>query len=315
MKTYTKITAITLLSIIVFAFAGSTLAADAVSIKPNVSPRADYVSEAPTAISTPADPFVIETVVARPSVSIPIVTKKHFTDSFWSQHNGAILVIPNADMNDEDIYAITEDMNIMARIFDKKLGQRNLSSRRYLGGGEYFVEIFSKDTDHMTEAIYLQGYGALFLCDVSFPLSPPPEGLKEEQQQVEDELWTETKRDLNKPYEDRFAELEKFRQMHTQSAKYNSEKVADIKRTLIQTFKHAANIRSLQPNEWVSVVVRGPVSTTLQPKALNERKAALPSLSTTTSMTLRAKKSDIDSFQNDKLNYEQFSQHVRIITY
>jgi len=315
MKAYIKITVIAVLSIIVFAFTGSTLAADAVNIKPDVSPRADYVSEATTAVSAPTEPFVIETVVARPSVSMPIVPKKRFTYSFCSPHNGAILVIPNADMNDEDIYDITEDMNIMARIFDKKLGQRNLLSRRHVGGSDFFVNVFSKGSDCMTEAIYLHGYGALFMCDVKFPLSPPPEGLKGEQQQVEDELWAETKRDINKPYEDRFAELEKFRQMHTQSAKYNSEKVAALKRTLIQTFKHAANIRTLQPDECVSVVVKGSVSTTLQPKALNERKADLPSLSTTTFMTLSAKKSDIDSFQNDKLDYEQFSQRVLIITY
>ncbi|MHC4890848.1 MAG: hypothetical protein ACYTEO_15445 [Planctomycetota bacterium] len=44
------------------------------------------------------------------------VTKKQASGA------GAVLVIPSVEMKDEEFTAIMEDLNVMSRIFDKKLG-------------------------------------------------------------------------------------------------------------------------------------------------------------------------------------------------
>ena len=88
--------------------------------------------------------------------------------------SGAVLVVPTAEMKTEDLAAITEDMTVMSRIFDKKLSQTQLITG---AGGSRFVGIdprsflfdpqsFGRSSGSI-EAIYLDGYGALFLMKVN----------------------------------------------------------------------------------------------------------------------------------------------------
>ena len=94
----------------------------------------------------------------------------------------SILVIPLDEIKAEDLAAITEDIGIMCRVLDKKLEQEaRITTRRTLLP-------FGDNTE--TEGIYLEGYGALFLLNVNFPLVPPPETKKEEQPKEEgDAFW------------------------------------------------------------------------------------------------------------------------------
>jgi uncharacterized membrane protein YgcG len=181
----------------------------------------------------------------------------------------SILVIPLDEIKAEDLAAITEDIGIMCRVLDKKLEQdARITTRRTLlpfGG------------DTKTEGIYLEGYGALFVLNVNFPLIPPPETKKEEQPKEEgDTVWEETKRELRSTKEGGgFTDgsygsgyggggyggggtmIYMMSGSDRPSEEYDLEKVEQLKTTLIKSLKHAANLHNLKPDESVIISVRG----------------------------------------------------------
>jgi len=259
--------------------------------------------------------------------------------------SGSVLVIPTAQMKTEDLAAITEDMTVMSRIFDKKLSQAQL-----ITGGSWPGLSFSRldprsmldprylgsfgPSSRAIEAIYLDGYGALFLMKVNALLSPPPEALEEKEPEEEDTdpLWTQTIQEMYAPEEAGRTR----RRTDRPEEKYDAEKVKELKETLIKTLKHAANIRGLKPDESVVLTVIGKSSqsagVTIQAiggtdEILVEDKrnkivsiVKAPSLSdigfsSPTVLVIRAKKSDIDAFAKGQLTFDQFRQKTQLISY
>ena len=252
----------------------------------------------------------------------------------------SVLVIPIDEIKTEDIATITEDVGIMCRVLDKKLEQERL-----IVTPSTFAYGFPFGGATGTEGIYLEGYGALFVLNVNFPLIPPPETKKEEQPKEEgDTFWEETKNELHSSKEG-----EGFGSGYAGDAviysygvdrsgeNYDPEKVEQLKTTLIKSLKHTANIHSLKPDESVILSVRGcapavvvretvveeingrgpdrtSVSTSRRvphQKVLSVKKdSAAPAV-----LTLRAKKSDIDAFSKGEISVDQFRQKVRIHTY
>ena len=82
---------------------------------------------------------------------------------------GKVLVIPTAQIQPQDMVTLMEDMTVMCRIFDKKLAQSNLVPGMPFIGRVRFPSL----GDHSMGAMYVQGYGVLFMTTVDFPLSPP----------------------------------------------------------------------------------------------------------------------------------------------
>ena len=260
---------------------------------------------------------------------------------------GRVLVVPPAEMKAEELAVIKQDMNIMTRIFDKKLNQQ-----LRLGEGETIIfgglsvsrgnKQFISGDDKATKAIYVGGYGALFFIKVSFPLSPPREVKVEKIEEGVDPVWEETKQEIYAPKEALatilasppddigFDEvLKSLRAGTSVLPEYDAEKVDELKRKLIKTLKHAANIRSLKPQDWVVLAVTGtpqPVIITqirlihdekdgeiiyhVTPK-IQEARSASPS---STVLTIRVKKSDIDAFSKGELDFDQFRECTRILT-
>ncbi len=251
----------------------------------------------------------------------------------WQQSSGAVLVIPAAQMKLEDLATITTDMSIMSRIFDKKLSQGHLTTGR--GGWVVGIDPLSFGRDsRTTEAIYLEGYGALFLMKVNVLLSAPPEAQQEKETEEEDAdpLWTETIQEMYAPQD----VYTRRRRTDRPEEKYDAEKVEDLKETLIKTLKHAANIRALKPDESVILTVIGKAgqSDGVTIKAINRRGEYLildedkrttsivkaPSLSdigfsSPAVLTIRAKKADIDAFANGTLSFDQFTQKILLLSY
>jgi hypothetical protein len=268
----------------------------------------------------------IPKIPAMPRVGIPV----------W-QHSGggAVLVIPAAQMKVEDLAAITEDMTVMSRIFDTKLSQARLTTVRSNWSIGFDSLLFGRSSGAI-EAIYLEGYGALFLMKVNALLSPPPEALEEKETEEEDTdpLWTQTIQEMYAPEEaDRLR-----RRTDRPEEKYDAEKVKELKETLIKTLKHAANIRTLKSDESVILSVTGKAGqsatrTTTRSYGLggalsgrrrsSRRSYNMPlrpvgaetGFSSPTVLTIRAKKSDIDAFANGTLSFDQFSQKTLLLSY
>jgi hypothetical protein len=245
---------------------------------------------------------------------------------------GGVLVIPTAEeIKPQDLITIMEDITVMCRIFDKKLAQsRVILDPLFSGtsGLSTFSRAYSRDSS--AGAMYVQGYGALFLTKVDFPLSPPPNAQEQETAEGDDAdpLWTQTKLEIYAP------DRTNRRKTDESAVKYDAEKVEDIKTTLVKALKHAANIRGLKTDESVILTVTGSgkssdviieaipgtsrivvVGKDKKPRIYegglpDDVGASLPAV-----LVIRAKKSDIDAFSDDKLDFDEFRQKVAMVTH
>jgi hypothetical protein len=225
-------------------------------------------------------------------------------------------------MKPQDLAAITEDMNVMSRILDKKIGRAPRISAISA------IRLFSGDSPAI-EAIYLQGFGTLFLLKVSYPLAPPLELQETKVEEDVDPVWAQTKQEIYMPESTRTVGIRmRNRPAEDYAEEYNAEKVEDLKRTLIKALKHAANIRNLGPDDSVTVVVSGSepgiavrhihVSSSRSSGVVKSRTPSRPNEKTSSAPTflaIRVKKSDIDAFAKDELDYDQFRQLTQVFTY
>jgi hypothetical protein len=160
-----------------------------------------------------------------------------------------VLVVPDEQVKPEDLAAITEDMQIMSHILDERFKE----TRRVRGVFTDFGDFFGRD-NRQTEAIYLQGYGVLFSMEVNFAFSPAPEPqpqqAAEPNEQV-DSTWQKAKQQVFSPGDTRGATGS------GSTEESESQMVEELKRDLITTLKHAANIRGVQPDEWIILTVIG----------------------------------------------------------
>jgi hypothetical protein len=253
-------------------------------------------------------------------------SKLHLNLGMTLPHSGTdtVLVIPTSEMNAEELVTIVEDMTVMSRIIDNQLGSRE--SRRFMFSGDFLWQ-----SSRMAETMYLQGYGALFLKKVDFPLSPGPtvqEEEKETTKEAVDPVWNQMKQEIYEPQEER------RRRMEREEEKYDAEKVENLKTNIIKALKHATNIRSLKTDESVVITVTGSgdspaitniaiAGTTGDIVVKNKTTRVITPTprpggwesSSSTVLIIRAKKSDIDAFTKGDLDFEKFRERVQIFTY
>ncbi|MHC4535918.1 MAG: hypothetical protein ACYS6K_18365 [Planctomycetota bacterium] len=244
---------------------------------------------------------------------------------FQHSGGGGVLVIPSAQMKVENLAAITEDLSIMSRLFDKKLYQVNEQTP----GGRLLVNVnpYLGRGNRTTEAIYLEGYGALFLMKINMLLSAPPEAQKKEKSNEDtDPVWAQMRREMYEP-----EEVRRSRSDDRPEEKYSALVVGNLKATLIETLKHATNIQALKPEQLVILTVigerhrpatvtrsysygrssgtRSSYRRTVQTAPKVETSPLLPTV-----LTICAKKSDIDAFAKGEIDYDQFRQRTGIFT-
>ena len=262
--------------------------------------------------------------------------------SFGSRSAGAdtVLVIPSGQTKTEDLLTINEDMSVMSRIFQKNLEQNRIpmtygsffASRRntisMLTGGRSLIQ-----------SMYLQGYGALFLMKVDFPLSPSSDAQQEQEQtekgQEGDPVWQEMRQEMYEPQK-----VDRRRRTGQPEEKYDAEKVENLKTTLIKALKHAVNIRSLKPDESVILTVIGSGESTgtiittsriyddnqvivqekdadgtMKTRIIQGNSLDDIGLSSPTILVIRAKRSEIDDFAKGELDFDKFRGRVQILTY
>jgi hypothetical protein len=252
-----------------------------------------------------------------------------------SSHAGRILIVPAGQIKAEELVTIMEDMRVMSRILDTRLKDGLFSTEvwelTYFTNAEFWYDKTA------TGGIYLEGYGALFLKHVGFPLLPPVE--ESEDGTVEegsDPVWEHTKQEI---YSGRGVPRGGRRGWSQEVEKeYAPDKVEGLKRTLVRTLKHASNMRHLKPDDWVIITVTG---TSTQPHEViglggdatirgtiargggmygvleKDGKYVMRGTGpfSQTVLTIRARKSDVDAFAGGQLDLDEFRQKVQIILY
>jgi hypothetical protein len=305
------------------------------------APTAPVPPTVPTPRPTPTQSIPQPTPPTLPSISKNIYNLAGLSYGLRTGSSDMVLVIPTEQTKTEDLIAINEDMNVMARILETNLEQDRIAMLR----SSIFAD--SRDPFRMflggrgnIQSMYLQGYGALFMLKVDFPLSPTSEE-KEQEKATEkteegDPVWLETRQQMFEP--ERF---DRKRRIDRQEVKYDPEKVENLKTILLETLKHAANIRLLKPDESVILTVTGSGEATgtkiitanvagnnrqvviqekgangqTSMKILNGNSLDDIGLSTPTVLVIRAKKSEIDAFAKGELDFGKFRANVQMFSY
>jgi len=284
----------------------------------------------PTAMSVAGEPGSPDDVPnTQPSVSTVIIDENQdslsqivngvvFTTNRGNRAGEPVLVVPGREVEPQSFDPLVEDLSIMSRIIQKSLSDGyplladmsamnslliNLTGQSPGSGPRLFFPVTRRP-----KPMYIGGYGALFFLQVDFPLLPPREQLEQAAAERADPVWAETRRSLFEP------QTVILPDDAPPAEPYDEGKVQMLKDKLKTVMRHAANIRALEPNEWLVIVVQGtaPEAGAQAPAAAN----APPGVSTTcgrTLLTLRARKADIDQYARDQLDPAQFEQRLQLV--
>jgi hypothetical protein len=229
-----------------------------------------------------------------------------------------VLVIPGRQMEPQSADPLVEDLTIMSRIIQKGLADGFLApvgsamDTRVIDLGLPSQKVGPRrffPTSRCPKAIYAGGYGALFFLRVDFPLVPPAQAPEQTGDEESDPVWSETRRMLYEPLGAGLATGLPAGEW------YSEDKVAVLRGRLIELMKHAANIRTLDANDSVTIVVRGTAADDSQ--ARRDAWTGLPGEAPCgrTVLTMRAAKSDIDLYAKGQLEPAQFEQRLQITNY
>jgi hypothetical protein len=237
-----------------------------------------------------------------------------------------VYIIPAAEIERKDHLAIKRDIHVMSHIFDRVLKK---PVNRIGGVFTVMDDFFGRDS-HVTQVIYADGYGAMFFMDVDFALvGPPPASEAKEPNMPEEKVdtaWKQAERELYAPTNVTWNAENRL------GLEYDAEKVELLKRNLVETLKHAANIQALKSDESVILTVTGRAIMAKRKMVVEQGKGAkwtylsdrwvpvtgepreriivtpLPSV-----LTIRAKKSDIDAFSKDELDFNEFYKRTQLL--
>ena len=220
-----------------------------------------------------------------------------------------------------------EDLKVMARILEKAASGRDDKHPHAMG-----IAIQNGfGSSSAPRNLYIEGHGALFFMNANFPLLPQGKSSDTEPKEKTSTEWEEARRELSQPHGSGFFEF-KTANFGSQAEEYDADKVEDLKRDLTAALKNAAHMRNLKSDETITVVVFGRGSgghaKTVKKSAGGGGSGGGGSGRTIyafsgsgggdsrgTKLIIRARKSDIDSFQKDKLSAEDFRKKVTTIVY
>lgn len=265
-------------------------------------------------------PVVLATEEPGSSVVIETNQVQQVSD-LEAQAREMVLVVPGPDLKAEAFGAITEDLTVMCRIFDKALysGKRPTGAWAYASRSDSLGWLFTQRPGS-TRSLYLDGYGAVFFVPVDFPLIAPAQQ-KEEAKPDEsaDRVWSQTMNELRGQEEKRDGEAT--------GPAYDSQKVENLKAALVKTLRHAANLR-VRPEDQITIVVGSRSAVTgshhqqltqryvskyrgAAPASRNAQRPDAPEADPAATFVLRVLKADVDALAAGKLPAEQFAPKVQ----
>ncbi len=238
---------------------------------------------------------------------------------------GRALVIRSSEGDAKEQTNLEEDLAVMSHILDKTLEEnlgRQSQDRTAMG-----IDVFFAPGANPIRSLFLEGYGALFMLKVGFPLlAPPSRDAAPKEEQPGNSSWEEAKREL-------YGRPGEGRAVTRPAEEYDEDKVRKLEDGLLEALKNASNIRNLKPDDSVTICVVGggngvrvKAKTTARAgaevKGMGEDREAFAyypfegaASVRGTIMTIRVKKSDAESFAKGKLNLDEFRKKAKITTY
>jgi len=238
-----------------------------------------------------------------------------------SGHSGKALVIRSSEPDPKEQSNLEEDLAVMSHILDKALEEKASSTpRAHKAMG---INVYFSSSSSMRN-LYLDGYGALFMLHVGFPLLAPPKAEARKEKTETSSTWEEARQEL-------YGQPGGTKTISSPAEDYDEDKVSELKETLLEALKNAANIRDLKPDDSVTICVFGSAGTGKAQVRSAVKRGATPGAtldnhvwvigdhntgsSRGTILTIRVKKSDADAFAKSKLTLEEFRKKAKMATY
>jgi hypothetical protein len=236
---------------------------------------------------------------------------------------GKALVIRSSETDPKEQPQLEQDLPVMSRILEKAASERagGRGGQPY-GAMAMGIDVFYAPAASPLRSLYLDGYGALFILNVGFPVLPSPHAEGQQEKQDANSEWEDAKQEL-------YGQRGDARFTTAPSEPYDEERVNRLKDGLLESLKNATNIRGLKPDDSITVCVFGGPSSG-QPKARTYFKRSTGSSegrsAVTVSgrvgspmrrsiMTIRVKKSDADAFAKGAMTLDAFRKRAHIVSY
>lgn len=243
-----------------------------------------------------------------------------------------ILIIPAEEASESKLAELREDLAVFSRILGKTAGdERRRGQQMALG-----IAVSTFPTLRRPDALYLEGYGAVLLLSVPFPLAAPAaEKDAPAADKPADNLWERTRRELfgggpggptpPDPFRGEFWER---LVPDAKGAPYDARRVEKLQRDLVEALQHGTHLRHVKPEENLLVVVTG-TSAAPRHEVRVERRLGRGGTAETRreqviagtgvpgaeTLVLRVKKADADALAAGKVDSEEFCKRVCVRQY
>ena len=246
-------------------------------------------------------------------------------DSIRSAHRvpKGLVVVRSSEVDPKEQENLEMDMAVMSHLLSKSLEEKLDAQPRpanVLG-----IDVFYPSAPNQMRSLYLEGYGALFMLNVNFPLLPAPKDEAANEKTSSSSEWETAKQEL-------YGQSHQVKFFSSSTEKYDEAKVNSLKDTLLQALKNGSNIRGLKADDSLTVCVMGAPGGTQSryrvvkrtspatPPSSDSRNAFIVSdqssgLTRQSILTIRAKKSDVDEFAKGKLSLEEFRSRCTTAVY
>jgi hypothetical protein len=223
------------------------------------------------------------------------------------------LLILSSEIESQAQANLEEDMTVMAHLLQRALGEAGGDAPGRAMGVNL---LFAPGTDARRD-LYIQGYGAVFVLRVPYPLLGQSGGAETTAQEPAPETeWEQARRELMGqplPPEAPGGPAEPYRE----------EKVNRLTQVLLEALKNANNIRELKPDDSVTVCAIGPAASHVKAPGAPPRPGAgglrsakpAPRVEDATVLTIRLTKADIESFAKGKVDLAGIRKKARIAAY
>ena len=344
MKTHiTSLLSLTLAASAVASSSAPTLAANQI-VPPPPPPAIPQITPITPAADVGVSPLnqnvqAVAQLVAQASAAVQNnfeQASSEFAGAFFLRppRGGRTVVVPTGSADPRSFATLEEDLNVMARVLDKAISPKGDRGAHKAMGIE--VNSFALGSPSPARNLYLEGYGAVFLLNVRFPLRAPPE--KPEPAKDKEETsseWEDAKSELYgpRPGEAPLGVWETAHSFRGKAEEYDAQKVEDLKTDLLEALKNAAHIRQLKGDETVTVVVIGGESARSEAGVLRKNPtASTPGTANRlyvaagvdkrkggsgpeSTLVIRVKKSDVDALAKGKLDADEFRKKAAVIIY
>jgi hypothetical protein len=243
------------------------------------------------------------------------------------------LVIPSGPVEPGSLAEDQEDLAIMARILSKAAARGSESNDPMALG----IMLSTFPGLRRPQAMHLDGYGAVFLVNVSFPLAAPAAKAQAKPDKPVNTTWEQARRELYGPkgsprYGSRSSGdvLVYTHNAGRKPAAFDADRVERLQRDLAEALKNGANLRHVKPEENLVVVVTSPAGdrpvrivktevrrSTGGPANITSHEEATSGEGSgpASTLVLRVRKSEADDFAAGKFDFDEFRKRVGVTVY